>query len=62
MKTTHRPAVVVPELLQGEWTTALICTFGANLTFFETRLMSQLAQTPLADRPRGSGAVGENPR
>ncbi|MFI6678739.1 hypothetical protein [Kribbella sp. NPDC050470] len=24
-----------------------MCTFGANLTFFETRLMSQLAQVPL---------------
>jgi hypothetical protein len=42
-----RPKVVIPELLQGQWTTALICTFGVNLTFFETRLMSQLAQVPL---------------
>ena len=47
MSTAPRPNVVIPELLQGQWTTALICTFGVNLTFFETRLMSQLAQVPL---------------
>jgi hypothetical protein len=42
-----RSSVVIPELLQGQWTTALVCTFGVNLMFFETRLMSQLAQVPL---------------
>ena len=66
MKTTHRPAVVVPELLQGEWTTALICTFGANLTFFETHLMSQLAQIPLrivlADQEQLAKTLGEAAR
>jgi hypothetical protein len=41
------PSVVIPDLLQGQWTTTLICTFGANLLFFETRLMAQLAQVPL---------------
>jgi len=41
------PSVVIPDLLQGQWTTALICTFGVNLLFFETRLMTQLAQVPL---------------
>jgi hypothetical protein len=47
VSTALRPNVVITELLQGRWTTALICTFGVNLTFFETRLMSQLAQVPL---------------
>lgn len=42
-----RADVVIPELLQGQWTTALICTYGADLTFFETRLLGQLAQIPL---------------
>jgi hypothetical protein len=41
------PSVVIPDLLQGQWTAALICSFGANLLFFETRLMTQLAQVPL---------------
>ena len=47
MTAEPRPNLVVPELLQGRWTTALICTFGANLMFFETRLMNQLAEVPL---------------
>lgn len=42
----HR-AIVLPELLQGQWTTGVICTYGADLAFFETRLLSQLAQIPL---------------
>lgn len=45
--SSPRPDVVIPELLQGHWTTALICTYGADLTFFETRLLGQLAQIPL---------------
>jgi hypothetical protein len=61
-----RPDVVIPELLQGQWTTALICTFGVNLTFFETRLMSQLAQVPLriilADDERLASTLGEAAR
>ncbi|TWE10475.1 hypothetical protein [Rudaeicoccus suwonensis] len=44
---TESTSLVVPELLQGQWTTAIISTFGANLTFFESRLMGQLAQVPL---------------
>jgi hypothetical protein len=47
VSASPRPAVVIPELLQGQWTTALICTFGVSLTFFDTRLVSQLAQVPL---------------
>lgn len=47
MSDTPRPNLLVPELLQGTWTTALISTFGADLTFFETRLLRQLAQVPL---------------
>lgn len=47
MSAASRPDVMLPELLQGQWTTALIGTYGADLTFFETRLLSQLAQIPL---------------
>jgi hypothetical protein len=57
---------VVPELLQGQWTTALICTYGVNLAFFETRLMSQLAQVPLrivlADNEKLASTLGEAAR
>ena len=66
MNAAPRPNVVIPELLQGQWTTALICTFGANLTFFETRLMSQLAQVPLriilADDEQLASTLGEAAR
>lgn len=66
MSATPRPSVVIPELLQGQWTTALICTFGANLMFFETRLMGQLAQVPLriilADSEQLASALGEAAR
>ena len=66
MSTTPRPSVVVPDLLQGQWTTALICTFGVDLTFFETRLLSQLAQVPLriilADGQRLAATLGEAAR
>jgi len=61
-----RPSLVVPELLQGQWTTAVICTFGANLTFFETRIMSQLVQVPLrlvlADRDQLAHTLSEASR
>ena len=66
MNAAPRPSVVIPELLQGQWTTALICTFGVNLTFFETRLMSQLAQVPLriilADDQQLASTLGEAAR
>jgi hypothetical protein len=66
VSATARPSVVIPELLQGQWTTALICTFGANLMFFETRLMSQLAQVPLriilADNGQLVNLLGEAAR
>jgi hypothetical protein len=66
MSAAPRPSVVIPELLQGQWTTTLICTFGANLTFFETRLMSQLAQVPLrivlADDQQLASTLGEAAR
>ncbi|WP_344341601.1 hypothetical protein, partial [Streptomyces rhizosphaericus] len=38
---------VLPELLQGQWSSALILTFGADLGFFEAHLLSQLAAVPL---------------
>ena len=48
MTTPSAPrSLIVPDLLQGAWTSALILTYGTNLAFFETRLMSQLAQVPL---------------
>lgn len=66
MSAAPRPSVVIPELLQGQWTTALICTFGVNLTFFETRLMTQLAQVPLriilADDKQLASTLGEAAR
>ena len=66
MNAAPRPDVVIPELLQGQWTTTLICTFGVNLTFFETRLMSQLAQVPLriilADIQQLASTLGEAAR
>ena len=66
MSAVPGPSVVIPELLQGQWTTALICTFGVNLTFFETRLMSQLAQVPLriilADDQQLASSLGEAAR
>ncbi len=66
MSAAPRPDVVIPELLQGRWTTALICTFGADLTFFESRLMIQLAQVPLriilADNERLAFTLGEAAR
>jgi hypothetical protein len=66
MNAVPRPSVVIPDLLQGQWTTTLICTFGVNLTFFETRLMSQLAQVPLriilADDQQLASALGEAAR
>jgi hypothetical protein len=61
-----RRDVVLPELLQGQWTTALICTYVADLTFFENRLLSQLAQVPLrvimADDERLASTLGEAAR
>lgn len=39
--------LVLPELLQGQWSSAMILTYGADLGFFEQRLAGQLAQVPL---------------
>ena len=64
--TTPTSDLVIPELLQGQWTTALICTYGADLTFFETRLLGQLAQIPLrivlADDVRLAKTLAESAR
>ena len=38
--------LVVPEMLQGEWTSMVILTYGASIGFFESRLLRQLAQVP----------------
>jgi hypothetical protein len=40
-------SLVVPELIQGSWTSAVILTFGANLSFFEGSILRQLGQVPL---------------
>lgn len=45
--TAPDPALVVPDLLQGQWSGAMILTYGADLGFFEARLAGQLAQVPL---------------
>lgn len=47
MSASPSPGLVLPDLLQGNWTAVLICTYSADLTFLETRLLSQLAQIPL---------------
>lgn len=39
--------VVLPDVLQGQWSSAIILTYGADLGFFEQRLAGQLAQVPL---------------
>lgn len=57
--SSPRADVVIPELLQGQWTTAIICTYGADLTFFETRLLGQLAQIPLRIVLADDGQLGE---
>jgi hypothetical protein len=40
-------SLVVPELINGSWTSAVILTFGANLSFFESSILRQLSQIPL---------------
>lgn len=47
MSAAAHPDLVLPGLLQGQWTTAVISSFTADLTFFESRLLGQLAQIPL---------------
>ncbi|MBT2550535.1 hypothetical protein [Arthrobacter sp. ISL-65] len=44
---TPKPTLVLPELLQGQWSSAVILTYGADLGFFEQRLAGQLARVPL---------------
>lgn len=64
--TDPQAGVIVPELLQGPWTTAIISTYGADLTFFETRLLGQLSQVPLriilADRAQLEEKLSESAR
>lgn len=64
--TDPQSGVIVPELLQGPWTTAIISTYGADLTFFETRLLGQLSQVPLriilADRAQLEEKLSESAR
>ncbi|MEV7604186.1 hypothetical protein AB0N65_01925 [Paenarthrobacter sp. NPDC089322] len=45
--STPQPTLVLPELLQGQWSSSLILTYGADLGFFEHRLAGQLARVPL---------------
>ncbi|PXW30400.1 UNVERIFIED_CONTAM: hypothetical protein DES50_108210 [Williamsia faeni] len=40
-------SITVPDLLQGEWSSVVVLTYGANLAFLESRLLGQLAQIPL---------------
>jgi hypothetical protein len=40
-------SITIPDLLQGTWTSLVVLTYGANLGFFESRLLGRLAQIPL---------------
>ncbi len=40
-------SVVLPELIQGPWTSLVVLTYGADLTFFDSHLLRQLSQVPL---------------
>jgi len=50
-------------MLQGSWSSAVIVTYGANLSFFETRILNQLSQVPvrivLADRDQLGSTLDE---
>jgi hypothetical protein len=39
--------LVLPDLLQGQWSSAVIATYNADLGFFHAKLARQLAQVPL---------------
>jgi hypothetical protein len=39
--------VALPQLIQGPWTSLVVLTYGADLTFFESHLLRQLSQVPL---------------
>lgn len=39
--------LTLPDLIQGQWSSAIILTYGADLAFYEGRLLQQLAQVPL---------------
>lgn len=41
------PAIVLPDLIQGPWTSLIVLTYSANLAFFENHLLRQLSQVPL---------------
>ncbi|WP_114201977.1 hypothetical protein [Janibacter anophelis] len=45
--STQDSTLVLPDLIQGQWTSAVILTYGADLAFFEAQLMGQLGQVPL---------------
>lgn len=34
-RTAPGPSIVLPNFIQGSWTTLLLLTYSANLTFFE---------------------------
>lgn len=45
--TAPVPAIQLPDLLQGQWTSVLILTYGVDLDFLERRVLSQLPRVPL---------------
>jgi hypothetical protein len=45
--TQTGPSIVLPNLIQGPWTSLLVLTYSANLGFFENQLLRQLSQVPL---------------
>lgn len=46
-RTVPTASIVVPELIQGPWTSLIVLTYGADLTFFDSHLLRQLSQVPL---------------
>lgn len=40
-------SITIPDVLHGSWTSLVVLTYGANLGFFESRLLGQISQIPL---------------
>src|SRR5947199_9693614 len=69
-KNAANASLVLPELIQGPWTSLVVLTYGADLTFFDSHLLRQLSQVPLriiladsvclAETLREAAATGQN--
>src|SRR5215211_4315452 len=68
-KNAATASLVLPELIQGPWTSLVVLTYGADLTFFDSHLLRQLSHVPLrviladgrclAETLRGDAATGQ---